>query len=383
MDSNAVGFALADESGIASTRDIEQSVVFAKESHAKRPIDGVMTMASESAITVASVAKALGLPGLSLEAAENATNKIIRQRLFKKNGVPSPFFEFATSLEEACDKADQMGWPVVAKPADSAGSRGVQLVNSKAAMKVAMDEINSISTNEEFLLEEYLSGTEHSIEGVVVDGQVYWVGLSDRNYDKKHIYPPYFLEDGDTMPSVLDKQIVKEIEKASTTAVHALGIDWGPVKGDIIVDSRKGVQVLEMAARLSGDYFCYETIPLHNGINLLETVMDLSLGLPVEPSTLIPKYKRGVALRYVWPQPGRVTNISGLEEARGMPGVHFVNFEPRWKDLQVGAVIHSAKSMGERVASVMARGETREEAVVNAEKARDNVRIHTQTVDND
>ncbi len=381
MDPEAEGFPLADETGIVSTRDVEGTISFAKRIHMRNPIHGVITMASESAITVARVTEALGLPGLSPEAAENATNKVKRQVLFKEKGVPSPVFRFARTLDEACQKADELGWPVVVKPADSAGSRGVQKVETPEEMKKAIAEIRSISKVPEFLLEEFLSGTEHSIEGIVMEGQVFWAGLSDRNYDKKHIYPPYFLEDGDTMPTMLDAETVKKLEQAATSAVHALGIDWGPVKGDVIIDGQKGLKALEMAARLSGDYFCYETIPLHNGINLLEAVMDLALGLPVDPESLKPRYNRGVALRYVWPRPGRVVSIEGIEEAGKIPGVHFVNFEPRWKNIGVGSVIPPAKSMGERVASVMAVGATRENALTIAEQAVGKIRIETQESD--
>lgn len=380
MAPKAEGFPLADETGIVSTRDIAGTISFASLIHMRNPIDGVMTMASESAVTVARVAEVLGLPGLSPETAENATNKVKRQVLFKEKGVPSPDFRFARTFDEACEKADELGWPVVVKPADSAGSRGVQKVETLKEMEKAIAEIRSISKLPEFLLEEFLSGTEHSIEGIVMEGKVFWAGLSDRNYDKKHIYPPYFLEDGDTMPTTLDAETVKKLEQAATSAVHALGIDWGPVKGDVIIDRQKGVKVLEMAARLSGDYFCYETIPLHNGINLLEAVMDLSLGLSVDPESLKPRYKRGVALRYVWPTPGRVISIEGIEEASKIPGVHFVNFEPRWKDISVGSVISPAKSMGERVASVMAHGTTREEAVRIAEQAVQKIQICTESI---
>lgn len=380
MNPEAEGFALADETGIVSTRDVEGTIAFARQIHSRHPINGIMTMASESAATVARVAEAFGLPGLAPEAAENATNKVKRQVLFKKNNVPSPDFGFTRSLDEACKKADRLGWPVVVKPADSAGSRGVQLVDSPNAMKHAIEEIRAISQTPEILLEEFLSGTEHSIEGIVVNGQIGWAGLSDRNYDKKHIYPPHFLEDGDTMPTSLNADIVSEIERFATRSVHALCIDWGPVKGDIIIDRQKGVQILEMAARLSGDYFCYETIPMHNGINLLKAVMDLSLGLPVQPDTLKPKFNRGVALRYVWPEPGRVVSIEGLDRARAIPGVHFVNFEPRWKDIQIGSVISPARSMGERVASIMACASTRQEAIRIAEQAVSTIKIHTEGI---
>ena len=377
MDPDAAGFPLCLEHGIVSIRDVKGTVKFASEIHERLPLSGVVTMASESAVTVYTVARELGLPGLDPETAWLATNKVARQKAFFKAMVPSPRFAQATSSSEAILESEKIGWPVVLKPADSAGSRGVQLVPGPDDMEKAVTEIKSITRVEEFLIEEFLEGTEHSIEGVVIDGQVHWTGFSDRNYDNKHIYPPYFLEDGDTLPTILAPETLEAAQHASTAAVQALGIDWGPVKGDILID-RDGPKILEMAARLSGDYFCYETVPLHNGINLLEIVLDLSLGEKIDPVRFQEKFHRGVALRYLWPKPGRVVKITGVQEVQEMEGVHFFRWEPRWEGIGVGTVITPARSMGERLGSVMAVGKTREEAIKRAEKAINKIHIETE-----
>lgn len=382
FDPNAVGFAEADHHGVVSTRDADATVAFARALHDKEPLDGVMTLASESAVSVASVAEELGLPGTSRESAWLATHKVDRQRTFAAANIPAPGFQAASSLEEGVAAADRLGWPVVVKPADSAGSRGVRLVRDWQGMAAAVDEIRDVSGQVEFLVEEYLEGTEHSIEGVVLNGEVFWAAISDRNYDDKHRYPPYFLEDGDTLPSLVGEAVAEEIRSVSTQAVRALGIHWGPVKGDIIV-SRDGPRVLEMAARLSGDYFCYETIPLHNGIDLLAVVMDMAVGHAVDPARLKPSRHQGVALRYVWPEPGVVTAIHGLEEAKCQAGIHFVRLEPHWADLAPGDRIAPASSMGERVMSVMAWGADREEAVVRACRAVNTIRIETRREESD
>lgn len=376
-DPDAVGFAEADHYGVVSTRDADATVAFARALHVKEPLDGVMTLASESAVTVASVAAALKLPGTSRDSAWLATHKVDRQRTFSAAGIPAPGFQAAVSLEDGVAAADRLGWPVVVKPADSAGSRGVRLVRDRQGMASAVDEIRGVSGQVEFLVEEYLEGTEHSIEGVVLNGKVYWAAISDRNYDDKHRYPPYFLEDGDTLPTLVGESAAEEIRSVSTQAVGALGITWGPVKGDIIV-TRDGPRVLEMAARLSGDYFCYETIPLHNGIDLLAVVMDMAVGHAVDLVRLKPSRHQGVALRYVWPEPGIVTAISGIEDARGLAGVHFVRLEPHWVGLSPGDRIAPASSMGERVMSVMTWGADREEAVARACQAVNRIYIETR-----
>lgn len=373
----AEGFGLADEYGVVSTRDVDGAITFAQSVKNATGLDGVMTMASESAVTVASVAKALALPGLNPEAALRASQKIVRQHCFHRSGVPAPRFAVASSPDEAVNLAAPLGWPVVVKPADGAGSRGVQKVYSPEAMAKAVQEIAAHSHSPQFLIEEFLVGTEHSIEGIVIGGEIYWTGFSDRNYDKKEIYPPFFLEDGDTLPTSLSEPMIERVKKAAVAAVRALSIDWGPVKGDILIDE-SGPRMLEMAARLSGDYFCNETVPLHNGVNLVEVVMALSLGEKVEPQNLQPKFNRGVALRYVWPKPGEITAINGLDRVRSMPGVHFFRWEPRWSEIAVGSTITPAHSMGERVGSVMAYGATRAEAVRLAEEAVQTVEIVTR-----
>jgi biotin carboxylase len=382
MDGNsrAQGFALADVYGVVSTRDVSGAVEFARSIKESTGLDGVMTMASESAVTVAAVASAMGLPGLNPEAALKASQKIVRQRCFKDSGVPAPRFGAAASPAEAIELAGAIGWPVVVKPADGAGSRGVQKVGSPAEMGKAIEEIHRCSSTREFLIEEFLTGTEHSIEGIVLSGEIYWTGFSDRNYDKKEIYPPFFLEDGDTLPTILEADVVCDVKTVAAAAVRALGIDWGPVKGDILVDER-GPRMLEMAARLSGDYFCNETVPLHNGVNVVEAVMALALGEPVDPAALQPKFNRGVALRYIWPKPGKVVGIRGTDRARSMPGVHFFRWEPRWNDIAVGTVITRARSMGERVGSVMTSGRDRAEAMRLADEAVRTIEIVTESED--
>jgi len=367
-DPQAVGFVLADAHGVASTRDVEGTIAYARSIQDSLGLDGVMTMASESAVTVAGVAQALGLPGLDPQAALRASQKIVRQECFHRCGVPAPRFAAAASIDEAIALAGDLGWPVVVKPADGAGSRGVQKVSAPEEMAAAVREIAAHSKTAHFLIEEFLVGSEHSIEGIVIDGEIHWTGFSDRNYDKKEIYPPFFLEDGDTLPSALQEETMAAAKEAAAAAVRALGIDWGPVKGDILID-RNGPRMLEMAARLSGDYFCNETVPLHNGVNLVDEVMSLSLGEAVDPRDLEAKFNRGVALRYLWPKPGKINAIRGIDRARAMPGVHFFRWEPRWSAIGVGSVITPARSMGERVGSVMAYGETRAEAVRSAEAA--------------
>jgi biotin carboxylase len=229
------------------------------------------------------------------------------------------------------------------------------------------------------LVEEFIEGTEHSSESLVVDGVVHTLGFSDRNYDTKYKYPPHLLENGDTCPTALPASVYSSVLAEVERAIRALGIEFGPAKGDILVRADGRVFMLEMAARLSGDYFCSHTAPLSNGTDIISAALQQAVGVSVDPAYLTWRYDRGVALRYFWPEPlpAVVTAIEGMDECRGLPGVEFITFEPLWADkgIGVGTLLTRPTRHAERVGCVMARGETREEALTLAEYVVDTVRI--------
>lgn len=133
-DPNAAGLKAADGPIVLDIKDIEGSIRVAKENN----IDGVLTIASDIAIpTIAAVANELGLPGISPEVAKIATNKALMREKFVEYDVPSPRFRNVRTLDEAREAAEEIGFPVVIKPIDNAGSRGVTKVDNMKDVKKA------------------------------------------------------------------------------------------------------------------------------------------------------------------------------------------------------------------------------------------------------
>jgi len=374
INPKAEGFKIADYRIVASTRDVEKSVTEIKKFNKKVKINGVMTIATEAGETVAAIAEELKLPGIPRNIAHGATDKIERHRIFKKKNIPSTKFKTAKTLSETYNACEELGYPVVFKPCDNAGSRGVVKVTNKREIKDAIDIVAKNSKSNRILIEEFITGTEHSTESVVVNGKIYTTGFSDRNYDKKEMYYPHFVEDGDTLPTSLLVKMKQKVISAAERAIEALGIDFGPAKGDIIV-TKDGPKVLEMSPRLSGDYFCFETVPLHNGTNILKVVIELAMGLKPDLDALIPKFERGVALRYIFPEPGRIKTIKGVKKVRKMRGVYFFRWEPYWKGIKVGTLITPLEHHGHRVGSIMTVANNRDSAIKIAEKARRGIKI--------
>jgi biotin carboxylase len=368
---NAIGLKIADFGVCADVNDIELITKIAKENNA----DGVMTHAVEIPQVVATVAKARNLPGVDPEVAERATNKLKRIKCFEKEGVPHPKFETATNIEEAVRKSETIGFPLVMKPIDNAGARGVTNVNAKNEIERAFKEALSLSKEEIVLLEEYLEGPEISTESVVYNGKIYTPCWGDRNYDNKDKYYPYMIEDGGALPPKLSFEGKNLIEKTVKRAIRALGINFGAAKGDILIHRGKPY-ILEMAARSSGGRFCDTKVPLSNGVNILKPLIQMHLGEEVDLKELEPKYERGVAERAILPDPGNVISIKGVEEVKRMDGIYKVYIKP---EIKVGSFIEPLKNNADKIGYVIALGKTRDQAVQRAEQAVEVIKLITKS----
>jgi biotin carboxylase len=126
MNPDAPGFAIADDRLVASTYDVQATVAAATRYHQQvRPINGVMCIASDVPLTVSSVADALGLPGIPVESAQLATDKFAMKQRFASDRVPIPWFSAVESADHLKALVAATGLPLVIKPVDSRGSRGV------------------------------------------------------------------------------------------------------------------------------------------------------------------------------------------------------------------------------------------------------------------
>jgi biotin carboxylase len=163
----------------------------------------------------------------------------------------------------------------------------------------------------------------------------------------------------------------EKIRQLVGRAAAALGIVNGTVKGDIVVHNGEPF-VIEMAARLSGGFFCTREIPLSSGVDFVGAAIKVALGEIPTPEELEPSLSVPVVQRYAFPKPGRVISIRGAEEARNVPGVTdvIVTAKP-------GDVIPPAGDKRPSAAMVLATGGTRDEALGNANEAL--ARIHIET----
>jgi biotin carboxylase len=221
------------------------------------------------------------------------------------------------------------------------------------------------------MVEEYLDGPQVSTESIVVGGACHTPGFSDRNYEYLETYAPFFIENGGDLPSQLPIGVQDKVKDVVARAAAALGVMNGTVKGDIVVHNGEPY-VIELAARLSGGFFCTREIPLNTGVDFIGCAIKVALGERVTSDELNPSACRAVVQRYAFPNAGRVVSIGGAEEAKRVAGVAdvIVTAKP-------GDVIPPAGDKRPSAAMVLATGVSREAALAAANEALACLRIKT------
>ena len=372
MNPAAPGFAAADEAIVANTYDVDETVAAATAYHKdKRRIDGVMCMAADVPLTVASVAAALNLPGIPIESARLAADKLAMKDAFARAGIPIPWYQAIASLDDLRAATVARGFPLVLKPVDGRGARGVLRLTAQTDLGWAFAHATSQSRRGGVMVEEYLAGPQISTEGLLVNGEGTTCGFIDRNYEHLDTFAPYIVENGGEQPSALPLPAQRQISSVAMDAGRAMGIVSGNVKGDMVWTDR-GPYVIEIAARLSGGWMSTDQIPLGTGVDLIECAIRVALGEAVPAEEIRPRWNRGVAIRYFFPPPGRVTAIEGAEGFANVPWVHRLGFF-----VEPGEVMQPITDHTKRAGFVITTGSTREEAVARAQSVVERVRIVT------
>ncbi len=373
MNPSAPGFAVADEAIVANTYDVDETVAAASAYHkTKRPIDGVMCMAADVPLTVASVAAALNLPGIPVESARLASDKLAMKQAFARAGIPIPWYQAIASIDELRAAIAERGFPLVLKPVDGRGARGVLRLTEQTDLAWAFAHATGQSRRGGVMVEEYLSGPQISTEGLLVGGEGTTCGFIDRNYEHLERFAPYIVENGGEQPSVLPLPAQRQIASVAMDAGRAMGIVSGNVKGDMVWTDR-GPYVIEIAARLSGGWMSTDQIPLGTDVDLIGCAIRVALGESVPAEDIRPRWHRGVAIRYFFPPPGRVVAIEGADAFATVPWVHRMGFF-----VEIGEVVQPITDHTKRAGFVITTGATREEAVARAQSVVEGILIRTK-----
>lgn len=374
---NDTGVRDADFFYEANTKDPESALKAAKAlSDRGLNFDGVISLCWDCAISVATIAQEFNLESAGMSASLKATEKNLRSQAFEDANVPAPKYRVIKTAKQLQEEARKFTYPLIVKPTDKSSSKGVILVESPDQLIEAYRYARSFTEKNELMINEHIAGSEHSTEGLMIDGVFHPTALSDRIF-KYEEFKPYFVEVGDIMPSTLSAKQEADSFLATEKAALAVGIFNGIAKGDIIYHPTRGAFVLEVAARLGGPRFGTEMVPLSNGTSILKAAIQQAVRDPIDLNLLKNKYTNGMVNRSIFPNPGKIVNVSGLEEAKKMPGYYDFKWWPG-HPLEAGDVIPPYENTCGNVGYIIATGSSREEAIDNADQIEQKIKITTE-----
>ncbi len=306
-DKNAIGLQYADKSIVANITSEDEILIIAKEEQ----IDGVIHPCSEVSMNVMGrLNDELGLSGITRDAAIRATNKHLMREAFEKANAPSPKSFCFENAEEAWICFDnEFSNSGILKPSRNSGSRGISKIQkgiSKESFIEAFQRSKKESRDKSVMLEEFIEGSEFSVEIIVWNHQVNALTVTD----KKTTEAPYFVELGHNQSSIYPIEIQEKIKAAAIEGVRALDVNNCACHAEIKVQDGKAY-IMEVGARLGGDFISTELTHLSTGIDMVAAAINCALG--IEPNLQQMEKKHGVCIRYFCPRPGKLIDIQNTK----------------------------------------------------------------------
>lgn len=311
---------LADEAYYVSTSDLDAMDALIRE----KKFDGVVTGFTDSVLPYyARICGRAGLPAYGTrEQFEIFTDKEKYKALMREYGVPTiPGYSVDPARFE--ETASELPYPVIVKPADSSGSRGITVCRGPEELRGALAFARESSFAKEVLVEQYIDGPEATVFWLFVDGN-YYMNLLGNRHVKHNQEGELPLPAGYTYPASVQPRFLAETAPKMEAMFRGVGIRNGVMFMQCkIVDG--ACLVYDIGYRLTGtlEYInlrgtCgYDTLDMMIRFALTGSMGEPQIERKADPY-LGGKYAYNVSLLC---RPGKVAAIRGLEEIRALPGV--------------------------------------------------------------
>jgi biotin carboxylase len=274
-------------------------------------ISGVISFDEKAVSNAAAVARSLGLPALTAEAALAARDKELMRHRFTAAGLKSPDFRRVSSREELALACNDIQFPLIVKPLDQGGSVGVRLAVDERELMESWAFARAAAKGGPVLVEEFVDGTEVSVETMTFAAQTRCVAITDKTMGPR----PYFAEYGHAVPAQLPGGLADLATDTAHRAVEALGITVGAAHVELRLNER-GAVMMEVGARLAGGLIP-DVVELALGVDLYAAAIDCARG--IDPAENLKATKsRAAGIRYLTPPKGRVTGLPSLDALRAV-----------------------------------------------------------------
>lgn len=357
---DAPGLKIAHEGRVIDVKDVKDTLAWAREAK----IDGVISYASDITLpAVLAVREALGLPGLGRMPMEVGMDKSRQRKIFKEKKLPQPDFEIIEKEDELKNAVKKIGLPLVIKPVDNAGSRGVSVVEKPEQTLPAYFTARENSEKKAVIIEGFIEGTELTVEGFSVNGTHHILAISDKFKPEGS----YRVATQLSYPADISSEREKEIINLMKAVYDAASIDNTPTHSEIIL-SPSGPRIIEIGCRGGGFFVFTRVVEAASGYDIVANWTRLCANDPVEEVKIL---KRGVVLGFYAAKPGRLVSVRGFHEAQAIEGVETGLF------IKPGEIVPELKTDGSRTGWMVVCGNNRRQAVERADRVRETVQFET------
>jgi biotin carboxylase len=280
---NNPGKKYANEFLNISTTDKDLVLKYAR----KKNIDCILAYASDpAASTAAYVAEKMGLPGNSYQSVCSLTEKDQFRQLLLGNKFPTPKFRSLSKNELSEHNLSGLSWPLIVKPVDSSGSKGVRKIDHIRDFPEAADYALEFSRSGRIIIEEFIDKDIADLhgDGFVIDGKLVFCCLGDHYYNG-NINP--FNPIGTTWPSRLDSAKLRQVENQIAKIIQLSGFKNGPINIEARINSGNDIYIMEIGPR-NGGHYVPQAIKYSTGFDCLDLLFDLILGKTIQPGSAIP-----------------------------------------------------------------------------------------------
>lgn len=354
--------------------DWETTRPIVRAAHEAYGFTAVMTLVEQATELAGRINDLLGLGGTSYEVAKRFHDKLEMREWLHSTGFETVGCAEVKSADGIREFGTKYGYPVIVKPVDGTASRGIATIDGPDDADAQWERLTGLRNRsdlpmatfypvEGLIAEEYIDGTEYSVESFSFAGQHIVVSITDKFHDGT-------VEMGHALPAILSDEVERTIVDHVTGFLTAMGLRDGVGHTELKLSS-KGPRIIEGHDRVAGDRLLDLMVVTH-GVDLEQYASGWPLRV-VPELTERPSAKLGSATKWVNGRPGVVTSIEGVDEVRSMPGVFGVDVH-----VEIGeAITPMADNFGRHVQVLVTAGSTAE-AIERIDGLIDGIRVHTR-----
>jgi len=349
INKNCVAKKYADKFVTLDIFDIEGHIQYLNNTDLN--IVGVLAAGIDAPETMAAMNQSLNIKSVPLDIALLVKNKDMFRTKMKSLDYPTPKFKIISkhNMDDMSEILSEFKLPIIIKPTNNSASRDMKIFDSKNYELIQFIK-NNLSKYPKILIEEMWSGPEQTVECLIdYNGDFHKGFITDRIFSFKNGYP---IEMGLVHPSQLDIDKQNELYELAKKVANDLEINIGAIKLDTIY-TNEGPRIIELTVRHSGGFDCQYLVPRSTGKNILKAAILTAIGQQFNPELLKNKLHKFGMTSSIWPTPGKITLIKGVEDARQIDGV-----EEIFLRYNIGDTIRPYSDCAARVIFIIVTGDS-------------------------